>query len=114
MSATRKNKIHRADVMAAQNTACPSCGYAIPPYREDEVSEVWDRVRGAPRAVTDSFARRCDAGGGGVGGRREERGENVVPLLVCGAGRDAMREHWRPRSVEFGTITVPVMYQPAV
>ena len=23
----RKNKIHRADVMAAQNTACPSCGY---------------------------------------------------------------------------------------
>jgi hypothetical protein len=29
----RKNKINRADVMAAQNTACPSCGYAIPASR---------------------------------------------------------------------------------
>ena len=27
----RKNKIHRADVMASLNTACPSCGYSIPP-----------------------------------------------------------------------------------
>jgi ribosomal protein S27AE len=27
----RKNKINRADVMASLNTACPSCGYPIPP-----------------------------------------------------------------------------------
>ncbi len=27
----RKNKIHRADVMSSQNTACPSCSYSIPP-----------------------------------------------------------------------------------
>jgi ribosomal protein S27AE len=27
----RKNKIHRAAVMASLNTACPSCGYSIPP-----------------------------------------------------------------------------------
>jgi ribosomal protein S27AE len=27
----RKNKIHRDDVMASLNTACPSCGYSIPP-----------------------------------------------------------------------------------
>ena len=27
----RKNKINRADVMACQNTVCPSCGYPTPP-----------------------------------------------------------------------------------
>jgi ribosomal protein S27AE len=27
----RKNKINRAEVMASLNTACPSCGYLIPP-----------------------------------------------------------------------------------
>jgi hypothetical protein len=30
-AAMRKNKIHRADVMASLNTACPSYGYSIPP-----------------------------------------------------------------------------------
>jgi ribosomal protein S27AE len=33
-----KNKIHRADVMAAQNTTCPSCGYSIPPAEIQRVS----------------------------------------------------------------------------
>ena len=27
----RRNKIHRAAVMAAQSTACPSCGYSVSP-----------------------------------------------------------------------------------
>jgi ribosomal protein S27AE len=27
----RKTKINRAAVMALLNTACPSCGYSIPP-----------------------------------------------------------------------------------
>jgi ribosomal protein S27AE len=27
----RKTKINRAAVMASLNTACPSCGYSIPP-----------------------------------------------------------------------------------
>ena len=35
---TRKNKIHRVDVMAAQNAACPSCGYSIPPAEIQRVS----------------------------------------------------------------------------
>jgi ribosomal protein S27AE len=33
-----KNKINRAAVMAAQNTACPSCGYSIPPAEIQRVS----------------------------------------------------------------------------
>jgi hypothetical protein len=67
----RKNKIHRADVMASQNTACPSCGYSITPaeilrvstesapsqHRGDEMPEMWYRVRGGEdcgaRAVTE-------------------------------------------------------------
>ena len=38
MSAMRKNKMNRADVMAAQTTACPSCGYSIPPAEIQRVS----------------------------------------------------------------------------
>ena len=34
----RKSKINRAAVMAAQNTACPSCGYSIPPAEIQRVS----------------------------------------------------------------------------
>ena len=35
---TRKNKIDRAKVMAALNTVCPSCGYAITPREISRVS----------------------------------------------------------------------------
>jgi hypothetical protein len=35
---TRKNKIDRAKVMAALNTICPSCRYAITPAEISRVS----------------------------------------------------------------------------
>jgi len=46
----RKNRTHRDAVLSAQNTTCPSCGYAIPPAEilrvstGDEASEVWEGV----------------------------------------------------------------------
>jgi hypothetical protein len=45
-----KSKINGAAVLAAQNTTCPACGYAIPPAEiqrvstTDEVPEVWEGV----------------------------------------------------------------------
>ncbi len=64
-----KNKIHRADVMAAQNTTCPSCGYSIPPAEIQRVSteemkcpRVRERVCGGEhftRALS-SWRRRSD------------------------------------------------------
>ena len=75
-------KIHRAAVLAAQNTTCPACGYAITPAEIQRVSTEEMKCGSVFKTMREMlFAARCGDEGNR---RRSEKGrarrdERLIP-----------------------------------